>query len=80
MEIISPHSVAENLSTLPPEAQKQVVDFIAFLKTRYKPTVTSKKLKTGLLEDEAFVGMWRNRQDMQDSNEWVRNLRHQEWG
>jgi len=29
------------------------------------------------LESEAFVGMWRDRDDMRDSSEWVRKLRRQ---
>ena len=80
MIAMNPNSVLENFAALPPEAQKQVVDFIAFLKTRYTPAVTSKKPKTVLLENEAFIGMWRNSKDMQDSTQWVRNLRQQEWG
>lgn len=28
-------------------------------------------------QDEPFVGMWKDRQDMEDSTAWVRSIRHQ---
>ncbi|MFH1898439.1 MAG: hypothetical protein ABH886_09440 [Candidatus Desantisbacteria bacterium] len=31
------------------------------------------------LVDEPFIGMWCEREDMQDSTAWVRSLRHCEW-
>ena len=70
--------IAQEIDSLPPEAQKQVEDFIAFLKTRYQP-VAKKGAKKGRLEDEPFVGMWKDREDMRDSVKWVRELRQREW-
>lgn len=71
----------EGFSTLPPEAQRQVVDFIEFMKMRYKPAAKTKKVtRQTALKDEAFIGMWRDREDMQDSSQWVRDLRRKEWG
>ena len=32
------------------------------------------------LKQQPFFGMWRDRQDMQDSTQWVRDLREKEWG
>ena len=31
------------------------------------------------LQNEPFVGMWQDREDMQDSAEWLKNLRNREW-
>jgi hypothetical protein len=31
------------------------------------------------LQNEPFVGMWRDRDDILDSTEWVKNLRDREW-
>ncbi|MEL6442206.1 MAG: hypothetical protein AAFQ80_23540 [Cyanobacteria bacterium J06621_8] len=31
------------------------------------------------LEDESFVGMWQDREDMENSSQWVRLVRQQEW-
>ena len=73
------NSVLQDFQSLPPEAQRQVADFIAFLQARYKPTTARRKAKPNL-SDEAFIGMWRDRIDMQDSTEWVRNVRKREWG
>ena len=70
--------IAQEIDSLPPEAQKQVEDFIAFLKTRYKP-VSKRRVKKGRLENEPFVGMWKDREDMRDSVKWVKELRQREW-
>ncbi|EIJ36564.1 DUF2281 domain-containing protein [Thiothrix nivea] len=74
-------AMMEGLSSLPPDAQQQVADFIEFLKTRYqKNKPEKKKVARTPLSQEAFIGMWRERQDMQDSSQWVRELRRKEWG
>lgn len=31
------------------------------------------------LENEPFIGMWKDRKDMEDSNQWLRQLRQNEW-
>jgi hypothetical protein len=31
------------------------------------------------IESEPFIGMWKDRSDMTDSNAWVRNVREKEW-
>ena len=70
--------ILQDIEALPPEAQKQVSDFVAFLKTRYG-AVSRKKIKRIKLEDEPFIGMWKGREDMRDSTQWVRELRRHEW-
>lgn len=72
-------SIVLEIDSLPPEAQKQVVDFVAFLKTRYPTESPTEKVVETELADEPFVGMWRDRDDMQDSTAWVRDLRCHEW-
>ena len=74
-------TVMEGFSSLPPDAQQQVADFIDFLKVRYqKAKPAKKKVVRAALAQEAFIGMWRERKDMQDSSQWVRELRRKEWG
>jgi hypothetical protein len=68
----------QQLITLPPEAQQQVIDFIAFLHTRYASHMR-KTAKRTTLASEPFIGMWDDRQDLQDSSAWVRNIREREW-
>lgn len=64
---------------LPPEAQQQVADFIAFLRTRYQEIHSAKKSNQVNLADDPFIGLWRDREDMQDSSAWVRSIREREW-
>ena len=68
-----------DLKSLPPEAQREVIDFIAFLRARYKAPFPSEKLKRTELALEPFVGMWRDREEMEDSSRWVRSVREREW-
>ena len=46
--------ILQDIETLPPEAQKQVSDFVAFLKVRYGVS-PRKKTKHGKLKDEPEV-------------------------
>jgi hypothetical protein len=72
-------NILQEMTSLPIEAQKQVMDFIAFLKTRYPTVPVAPKTKRVRLSDEPFIGMWQGREEMQDSTAWVRNLRRHEW-
>jgi len=65
---------------LPADAQHQVADFIDFLRQRYKKDQTDQKAHQTDLESQPFVGMWRNRQELSNSSNWVRNIRKSEWG
>jgi hypothetical protein len=67
--------IAREIASLPPEAQKQVLGLVAFLKARYLSAPSFGRAKRVKLTDEPFIGMWRNRKDMQDSTAWVRRLR-----
>ncbi|MGQ9554589.1 MAG: DUF2281 domain-containing protein [Anaerolineae bacterium] len=72
-------NIAREIASLPPEAQKQVIDFVAFLKARYLAKQPAKRTRRMKLADEPFIGMWQNREDMRDSAAWVHNLRRHEW-
>ncbi|MBI5748939.1 MAG: DUF2281 domain-containing protein [Nitrospinae bacterium] len=65
--------------TLPPEGQQEVTDFIAFLFERYKLPFLKKRQKKRKAIKESFVGLWKNRKDLQDSTSWTRRIRKQEW-
>lgn len=69
----------KEFDSLPPEGQRQVASFIAFLRERYRRSESSEEPETSSLAQESFIGMWRDREDMQDSSVWVRNLREREW-
>ena len=72
--------IFNDISNLPPEAQRQVVDFIAFLRTRYKRSDTEKQAKRIDLVNEPFIGIWKDRENMNNSSTWLRNIREAEWG
>ena len=69
----------EKLTELPEAAQQQVLDYIAFLHTRYGREQSELPSPEGDLGSEPFVGMWRDRQDMQNSIDWVRKSRQSDW-
>jgi len=69
--------IFRDIKSLPPEAQKEVRDFVAFLKTRY--ALVPRRAKRTPLEKEPFVGLWKERAEMRDSVRWVRTLRETEW-
>jgi hypothetical protein len=77
--IMEKEKVWLEFSTLPLDAQYQVIEFITFLHTRYtQNSETTASHKTKFI-DEPFVGMWKDREDMRDSRTYVRELRQHEW-
>ncbi len=71
--------IMKELSALPPNAQREAVDFIAFLRARY---ATQSRKSAAMPTDwtrEPFFGMWRDRADITDSSAWVRAQRTREW-
>ena len=67
------------INSLPPEGQRQLEEFVSFLRERYRDSRPG-TAPTSDLESEPFVGMWRDREDMRDSSAWVRNVRQSHWG
>jgi hypothetical protein len=73
--------VWRQLEALPPEAQRQVADFIAFLHVHSQRSSLPRHSRKSALAEEPFVGLWEDRQDLgDDSTAWVRHVRQQEWG
>lgn len=64
--------------SLPTEAQRQALNFIAFLQQTYTPAIKPQRTEIDWVNDP-FIGMWQDRQDMDDSTTWVRNIRENEW-
>ena len=76
---MQPVRIARQIASLPFEAQKEVIDFVAFLKARHPTALRARKTRRIKLANEPFVGMWQDRKDMQDSAAWMRRLRNREW-
>jgi hypothetical protein len=64
--------------SLPVDAQRQVTDFISFLRQKYQAKAPMRENDVSIQNDK-FVGMWSDREDLADSTDWIRNLRDQEW-
>lgn len=48
-------------------------------KLHFPALITETEIDQSNLQDEPFIGMWKDREDMKDSSQWVRQLRQQEW-
>lgn len=70
--------ILREIGSLPPEGQRLVESFVASLRQRYERSVTSSVATPW--QDESFIGIWRDRDDVADSTAWVRRLRETEWG
>jgi Protein of unknown function (DUF2281) len=75
---MSPDEILREINSLPPEAQRQIEDFISFLREHYG-NLQAKTAPRSDLESEAFVGMWRDREDNRNSSAWVHNVRQSHW-
>lgn len=69
--------IIREFAALPDEARQEAENFIAFLRERYGKK--NKKITSGDFRKENFVGMWKDREDMQDSSTFVCELRKNEW-
>jgi hypothetical protein len=76
---MSSANLFRDIASLPPEAQRQVADYVALLKLRHRRRLSSRQAPPVPITDEPFVGMWREREEMQDSAAWVRQLREGDW-
>ncbi len=64
--------IIRELSALPSAQQREIADFIAFLKKRYKKSIGPGvcRPRRQKLSAEPFVGIWQNRKDLKDSISW----------
>lgn len=76
---MSRNSVIEKLEELPPEARKKAGEFVEFLYTQYVKHADRKQVSDKPISESPFVGMWKNRNDMANSTEWVKKRREKEW-
>lgn len=74
-----PSDITRDIASLPLEAQREVRDFVEFLKQKHGTPSSAEKPRSRKLADEPFVGMWKDRPEMSDAVEWVRRLRVSEW-
>ena len=65
-------SLVQIINSLTPEERMN-------LEQRLQDRTSPTEIEQSNLEDEPFVGMWKDREDMEDSSQWVRQLRQKEW-
>ncbi|MCC5907531.1 MAG: DUF2281 domain-containing protein [Balneolaceae bacterium] len=77
---MSEKELIKRIKKLPSEAQQEAADFVDYLSQKYiqQPVDSSSSKKKSILES-SFRGMWKDREDMQDSIKWVRELRKSRW-
>ncbi len=63
---------------LPPEAQRQVAEFIESLHARYASPGPAAGNEPTDFARHGFVGMWKDREDMEAGTGWVRKSREEE--
>jgi hypothetical protein len=78
MGIMTHEEILRDIASLPPEGQRQVIDFIAFVQQRYGRSQSNEQPVSDL-RTEGFVGIWQDRDDLMDSVDWVRHVRDSEW-
>ena len=73
---MSEKELIKQIRKLPSEAQKEAADFVEFLTKKYirKSEELASPRKKSILEN-SFRGVWKDRDDLQDSTKWVRELR-----
>jgi hypothetical protein len=74
--MIQKSRIWREFESLSPAAQRQVADFIGELRTQAEERVSP---NTPPFREEPFVGLWADREDLLQSDTWVRCLRETEW-
>jgi hypothetical protein len=70
-------AILEKVRSLPIEKQQAILNFADSL--TQKSHAAAAEFKTDW-QNNPSIGMWKDREDMQDSTDWVRQTRKQEWG
>ncbi len=81
MEISLPPKLAEFVETQVSSGKYDSVDavILAGIELLALGETTSQGSKFADLLEDPVVGMWQDREDMEDSTAWVRQVRQQEW-
>ncbi len=79
MKSVEIEKIISKFANLPPEAQKEVADFISLLYELYQGPSDLQPIQKKKLTQEEFIGIWKDRSDMEDSTSWVRDIRKKEW-
>jgi hypothetical protein len=67
----------ETLQELTPEQQQKVLEYAQTLQQEEDTVATLRK--AGSWHNHPAIGMWKDREDMKDSVDWVRQMRKKHW-
>ncbi len=70
--------ILREILSLPLKGQRQVIDFIAFIRQRYHQSQLPESNIFDVCK-ENFIGIWQDRNDLKDSTDWIRRARETEW-
>lgn len=65
-------SLVQIINSLTPEERMN-------LEQKLQVKISSTEIEQSNFQDEPFVGMWKDREDIEDSSQWVCQLRKKEW-
>jgi len=71
--------ILHDFDALPAEAQEVVAALVALLGREHRRSKSSRRKSATNMADEKFIGIWKERDDMQDSSAYIRTLRKNEW-
>lgn len=69
-------AILEKVRSLPIEKQQEILNFADSLTQKSQADTADTKTDW---QNNPSIGMWKDREDMQDSTDWVRQTRKQEW-
>ena len=67
-------TVAQTVKTLSIEEQQQVLDFVIFLQQKQSNENSQRSW-----QNHPAIGIWKDRDDMRDSVDWVKKTRQEHW-
>ena len=76
---MSEKELIKQIQELPSDAQKEAADFVKFLYDRHVARKKEAKKTLKPISESSFRGIWKDREDMKDSTQWVRNIRKSHW-
>jgi hypothetical protein len=80
MEVVSEEQVLDELQDLDPSRWSEVLDFIGYLKekgSREQVDAGTRELTARDLLQSGLVGLWADREDISDNQEFARRLRRE---
>ncbi|TNE73102.1 hypothetical protein EP331_05385 [bacterium] len=71
-------TLSKKIKQLPPKARKQAIEFVDYLYMQSQAEF-NKTSENVVREDSFYFGMWKDREDLKESSEWVQKNRTSEW-